>query len=726
MMNSVRAAGGNSDLEPPTEDKPKTPIETKALNSNFDGLQTVSDALKTVASNKKKVMVVGYSPTGGGHTDRTLDIVKAADLPEGSAVVLHVPEKWDHKERPKSLNDLGLYLEGKKIKLIAAEADKSVYGYLIKKEDGKEGMEIGGSNDGNIIERSSTYARRTQDALPSLLAKDRGTESLKTVDSIEHGATPGTNGSGENFFAKLPVISAKNLMSSLKTTIGTEAMERQVMVLTDMDPSLQKAAKENGVPDHHRLDQQNHAILLKNMLGDLFDESGNYQEGSFSKLPQKEKIRFSLLAKVLGGTGEIVSHIDLGKKNTLISVAQNADLLGVGEDKTKQDARNAVVKLMLENKDKIIFKKSSGATPSQGMLFHDSIKNEKDADKIKNIVYIYAHGKTDFIERRVRQMLNPDASSSGAKGDITEDAKKAYEGTLFLFCGKGVVPEEVGNYDVMKLGYLADGDGITTSGAGAHGEFAYLQKAGSQARLLALPIQGHNEQEVNAEELGRDLSTAVTVMKSDVWTNDNSRNREIDDYVLKCFGNAKEKYAPVNTMKKLMEYTRSEDTYVKQAVDLLFKQTEGGAAVRPFNSIELLEKEMHDDPLLKANRRYLKIVEQSLEDVRSHIKDIGDDEIVNLADIKGIKISFSAQKPDSKEFDNISKVNEFLNSDGTDGEVKEILKFDVNMSGDSLLNHSDVKDLFARLASGGMKKSDIISEIKGLNDKLGHTLVTGF
>ena len=65
---------------------------------------SVEGALKKATETAEgKVLVVGYSPTGGGHTARTLNIVhqglEEGHLKEGDCVVFHAPEVWEGQRR---------------------------------------------------------------------------------------------------------------------------------------------------------------------------------------------------------------------------------------------------------------------------------------------------------------------------------------------------------------------------------------------------------------------------------------------------------------------------------------------------------------------------------------------------------------------------------------------------------------------------------------------------
>ncbi|WP_145480484.1 hypothetical protein, partial [Yersinia similis] len=126
----------------------------------------------TEDSQKTKVLVVGYSPTGGGHTGRTLDIVKYAlaqgTLDEYKLVVFYVPPKWEDKDRPEGLNNLAKNILDREIRVKIIESEKPVYGYL---------NEDGSSNDAKIITRIALQPLYRK--VNIMLSKDNITEEVK-------------------------------------------------------------------------------------------------------------------------------------------------------------------------------------------------------------------------------------------------------------------------------------------------------------------------------------------------------------------------------------------------------------------------------------------------------------------------------------------------------------------------------------------------------------------
>ncbi|MCS2160977.1 hypothetical protein MUU47_07515 [Scandinavium sp. H11S7] len=192
-----------------------------------------------------KFIVVGYSPTGGGHTGRLLNIIEMAlekkALQADSIVMFHIPCPWEGTPRSPLISALAKKLVEHNISVILAESDKSVYGYLNK--------DTGGSDDAAILKRMSHYPLR--DTAANVDDKNKIT-GLNECHYFQLGTD----------LTHLPLISAKQLMSSIAATLGQNILTERCYLLTDMDPGLQKAAAAVGIPGKLRLDQQNHAILL--------------------------------------------------------------------------------------------------------------------------------------------------------------------------------------------------------------------------------------------------------------------------------------------------------------------------------------------------------------------------------------------------------------------------------------------------------------------------------
>ena len=197
-----------------------------------------------------------------------------------------------------------------------ARADKSVYGYLDKT--------TGGSDDRKILKKLAMFPKRGDaDRVGDIKEGKLITEETVLPDDVNNFIY----GPPESDASK--VISAKALMQSLVSTIGPEK-KKQLFLLTDMDPYLQKAAIKEGVPDNQCLDQQNHGVLL----GALPDEVGL----STRAMVAEE----AFLGKVLAGSGGNISHIGLGDRNTLSAVHKLAtETMGIKTDRHSRKSKKS-------------------------------------------------------------------------------------------------------------------------------------------------------------------------------------------------------------------------------------------------------------------------------------------------------------------------------------------------------------------------------------------------
>ncbi|NOH72246.1 hypothetical protein F0225_12990 [Vibrio pectenicida] len=521
---------------------PLFPASENSIPSTTTNRQkTISDSLRQTAQiENAKCLIVGYSPTGGGHTGRTLNIVKMAleknKLPHGSSVIFHVPPAWPDTNKGKSafgkpLSDLCRLLSANKVNVILAQSDKPIYGYLTKS---------GGSDDTNIMRRLASYPQREV--------------SNKTLADAKLFHPNNSDVS----YQSLPTITAKNIFSYI---VGEKSKgliaEEKIYVLTDMAPDLQKAAGKHNIMSTHRVDQQNHAIMLQ--PNDQHDHN-----------PKN-----ALLTKVLGGTGEQISHIGLGEKNTLQDVAKSLAKLKITQQNSLDEARQAVYKVALNHAQTPI--EITSPIEFTGVITADKSVNHT---QIKRMTYVYAHKKNDIIIQYIIDGIN--------------HGKPGFKDHLFMICGANALPK----YNALHLSYIADADGITTAGAGTTGESVYLHNTGSStSNLLVLPIEEHNEQEANALYLQKH-SIMAKYMTSGL--NKNLSNT-LDNFFKRPLATS------ARDMRSLFSAVQNEETYVKQACDTLFGDASPSEQSRKF---ALREQGMRRNHHLTVHRRFFKLVGQ--------------------------------------------------------------------------------------------------------------------
>ncbi|GLT16652.1 hypothetical protein GCM10007938_04280 [Vibrio zhanjiangensis] len=508
--------------------------------ANNNQLEITNALYHTATTGNAKCLVVGYSPTGGGHTSRTLNIVKMAleknKLPYGSSVIFHVPPAWPETSSKKSpltkpLLDLCRLLAVNNIHVILSQCDKPIYGYL---------TENGGSDDPQIMRRLASYPQRQ--------VSDKTLLDARLFNPNSH----------ESVYGSIPIITAKNLFSTLTdTSCGSAIAKEKIYVLTDMAPDLQKAASKHDISKTHRIDQQNHAIMLK---PDMRDDNA----------PQN-----ALLAKVLGGTGEQISHIGLGEKNTLSDIVNSLKKLGITANSTLEEARQAVYNIALS-----CAKTPEEVFPIDG--FTGVITGDKSIspEHVKGITYVYAHKKNNAIIEHIINGINKH--------------KPEYKNHLFVICGAKAIP----GHNALHLSYIADANGITTAGAGTVGESVYLHTTNSsKSHLLVLPIENHNEQEANTLYL-----QSHSVMNQYVTS---GLNKDLTTTLSAFFKRPLAKSS--SNIKPLYTAIQSDDTYVKQACDTLFGDSLPNTQS---NHLSLRQQTMRRDIHLTAHRRYFKLVAQ--------------------------------------------------------------------------------------------------------------------
>lgn len=607
---------------------------------------------QTAEKPDAKFLAMGYSPTGGGHTARTLNIVQRAldlgHLKAGDTVIIHAPRPWLTHPRAPGLDDIAHNLKDQGVTVVMAEADKSVMGYL---------QPEGASDDSKIITGIAYTPRRP----------------CATTDNILNVKIFKAKGD----FADLPSISAKDLMKSIQQFVGPDVMHSKFKVLTDMDPALQKAARDVGIPGEQRVDQQNHAILL-----DTEHVAANLHP------------KYAHLAKVLGGTGELVSHIDLGHMNTLTAMTALAEKLKLTESSTKRDALLKVAQYLLDHGAKEV----NPGQNFEGVIPGKSISAAKD---VENIVYIYAHNFTPTIEDRIRARI--------------EAQDPAYNKTLFLFCGAKAVKDA----NAMHLAYLADGDGITTAGAGSTGEFSYLHKCGgAKAGLLLLPIARHIEQVANARSLAADSATKDFVMNHSGGPDLAS---SVDPYIKQRAAKAGTKYCQ-GTLSTMLKAVGDKSDCAQQAVDLLFAVPGAASKVAqsPRSKIEDIERLMRSNPVLKANRQFDKIILQVLGQLQAPgDRPLNQPFVVMLRQKKGDNSKLT--------FNNLHELAETI---GDNTMLTALLNCSEPLSEDNVPPLKDtrefLKDYLADNKPGATDAADLTKTIATLKNRFGCARALGF
>lgn len=539
----------------------------------------MKDKIEDALGSAQKILIVGYSPTGGGHTARTFSIIDAAiargHLNEGDTVVVHCPPIWEKMNRI-DIDNLTYRLQSKGINVVLALADKTVYGYLDPK--------TGASDDSKIVQRFAMYPR-----MPPNTANVGDVGVLWVADGAKpvDGKTPIDSVYGNE---SEHTISAKSLVKTVVDIAGVD----KVYLLTDMDPYLQKAAKHAQIDPTHCLDQQNHGILLQ---PPAVEDEPAHPAG----IPQPSK---AYLSKVLFSHGAI-SHISLGGRNSLQAVGSLATKLDINETTPRTVARMKAVKVLMGGSRADI---NQPFTENEAVNGRVMWANDKTTENMTDVVYVYAHKNTPAIAEHIRQRLL--------------DLDPNYTNKLFVFCGREAAP--VG-YNAMHLAYLAGGHGITTAGAGTTGEFAYLHdKAFDDSRLLMLPISGHAEQQANAASIVKKFDTLASSVH-DL----NALGSSIDELVMgsgpyalarsavnaSAVDSSTSRPDESSTMGAFLSAVGDKTTYAEQASTLLFAPNEASLTAESV-AIKSAEEGLASDPNNVIERRYAKLFFQVIDYLR--------------------------------------------------------------------------------------------------------------
>jgi hypothetical protein len=670
LFKSGQSSAPSVPLRNTEERKQQIRTERTEREASLQPTETSAQIRKALANVKNdpnaKVLMFGYSPTGGGHTGRMLNILeeslKDGEFKQGDVVIAHVPSTWNGKPRAPQLTSLSQKFTQAGIPVLLLEAEKSVQGYL---------REDGASDDPKILDRIAKMPKR-DDA------------DITTITQAKVFA-------GDGDFTSLQSIDANHLLDSVSEELGAENMNK-VYVLTDMDPALQKAAQRFGVPNEHRVDQQNHPILL--------ELDGNNLEKNLQS-------HMGVLAKVLGGHGEYIAYIGLGEKNTLQKVADTAAKLKLTPETSKQEALHTVSDFFIKNANPVNVSALTTGPDAYGILHHPSIT---DASQVKNMVYVYANDNQAEVAKYIG-------------GKIDEGDPKCKD-TLYVFCGKDTFKPGVSG-NALHMAYLADADGITTAGAGTVGEFCYLHKSGeAQSKFMAIPIAGHNEQEANAQFLLGDPSVNQYVTVAKVPLGD-----DLELFIAEGHENVANKYEE-QTLSGVLTAVGNKDTYPSHGSKLLAgteKMTDDE------QKISYIEGKMNKNAVLSANRHFQKLVFQAITDLTPSILAAPTTASGILGSKIGRRLStgpaakaveIKLRKADEpKTFKDAKELKNFL------VDLKELTRYlgdGEELSPNNILLLKETQTLFRNIAAKVYTGDRAIAEMEKLKTEFGHHTTTGF
>lgn len=415
--------------------------------------KTFTEAEKRALVESSKVLVLEYSSTGGGHTDRSLLPVKQAFangvLKPGDSVVLLAPPRWEHDghgghvgklhNRKDELTDLGL-------KVFLKQTDKTVTGLYEK----------GGASNNVAMLRDFVYKPR------------RGPE-VNLSSKVPDDDTPWPSGSGQT---------ARAILGDLIQAVGAKYMDK-IVVMGDMAPYLQKAAKDRGIQT--RVEIGNHQGLFT---------------GEGRKALQGKDLSFLAKASSAGLPNRLALIDYNTTMNVLPTLPATFKALGIENATTKQEARDKVLKHLFDHGTRTSLVVDEKWTP--GILVAENAK----PSSIKAMVYLYVNDYTQGVVDHVRQKMKDEPDNFGS--------------ALFAVCGpkafKSSCPKGADN--ILHVMYAANADGATSAGFGTTSEFHYLHHHGYAGKFIVAPVENQHEQGANAAEL-KGLCRSGDVLRAD-------------------------------------------------------------------------------------------------------------------------------------------------------------------------------------------------------------------
>ena len=461
---NVTAADSGSRMPTPPQHHPLKPAPLRVstngldlrspsvLRPTFSGAATFQanrifnrDEVRALTQSHR-VLVLEYSSTGGGHTARSLDpILRAVEKGTlkggdegGSMVIILAPPRWPSDVAGSQINTLHNYVDKfreKGLKVILKQSDKTVTG--IYKQ--------GGASDNVAMLRDFVYKPQ----------RDKSQVPLST-NRVLDGAVEVERGRGE---------SAKDILQGVIEAVGDAAKEK-IVVLGDMAPYLQKAAKAAGI--QKSVEIGNHQGLLigaaRQALGDK-DLSYVLKASSSGLSPKLALVEYSS---------------DL---NVVHDLKGCMDALGITASTTKKEARSKVLTHLFDYAKR----DSEDIVKTGGILLAKDLETED----VKAMVYLYVNEYTAGAVGHIRQNI------------LEAEPESPYAKTLFAICARQAIDLPADNSapdakNILQLMYAANADGVTNAGFGTTSEFYYLAKNGSEASFVVAPVEHQHEQEANA------------------------------------------------------------------------------------------------------------------------------------------------------------------------------------------------------------------------------------
>lgn len=421
-------------------------VHAAALQSTGKALTTPNGHFEpqeiTKLQKSERILVLEYSSTGGGHTDRSL-LPAAEDgaLKRGDSVVLFAPPRWPHDAHGghvAKLHQRAGELEKRGINVLIRQTDKTITG--IYKHDG--------SSDNVAMLRDFIY-------------KPQRAPEVNLSAKLPSASEPWPEGAGAK---------AGAILDDLMAAVGPHATTK-IVALGDMAPFLQKAAKQRGI--EKRVEIGNHQALFigagREALGDK--DLSYLAKASSSGLPSK------------------LALIDYNEEmNVLPTLAHTFEALGIAPTTSNAEAREIVIEHLLEHAHRISL--TEGEKWKPGILVSD----DADSKSIKGLVYAYVNDYTQQVADFVRKSMKDEPE----KWDGTIVALCGPK----AFREPGSHENKTKRADnILHVMYAAHADGLTSAGFGTTSEFFYLHKNDYKGKFIVAPVENQHEQGANAAEL---------------------------------------------------------------------------------------------------------------------------------------------------------------------------------------------------------------------------------
>jgi hypothetical protein len=441
----TRAASGHPALSGPDGAGPAKRPRTQAGGFDPAERQALQDA--------KRVVVLEYSSTGGGHTARSLDPLKKAiqdgTLGAGDCVVIAAPPRWQHDAdggKVRTLHAKAGELRALGVTVLIKQADKTTTGLYM----------ANGDSDNVAMLKDFVYKpQRQAEATPSSLEPDAPAATAEAPAPTRPG------------------VSVKTLLHAVVEASGDR---EKIAVVGDMAPALQKAASALGI--EKSLEIGNHQGLF---IGDGRADLGD------------KNLAYLHKASGSGHANKLALVEYTNDVNVVPDLAGVLQQLGIDEQSSVRDSRKAALDHLLQHGKRLPLN-SREPVAGGGLLVGPGVKRPDD---VKALVYLYVNEYTNGTVNHIRDKMQAEPETYGQ--------------SVFAVCGRGALENTEGPTNVLHVMYAAHADGVTNAGFGTTSEFDYMVNNGYAGDFVAFPVVNQHEQQANAAMLaGRAAAGRVT------------------------------------------------------------------------------------------------------------------------------------------------------------------------------------------------------------------------